>query len=35
MKKVFLYTLSTCGHCRNTKNFLKQRDIEFDFILLL
>lgn len=32
MQKVFLYALSTCGHCKNTKRFLKEKGIEFDFI---
>lgn len=31
-KKPFLYTLSTCIHCRNTKDFLKECGIEYDFI---
>lgn len=32
MKKVFLYTLSTCSHCRATKKFLAEQGIEYDFI---
>lgn len=26
---VKLYALSTCGHCRNTKNFLNENGIEY------
>jgi glutaredoxin-like protein NrdH len=29
--KVKLYALSTCGHCRNTKNFLNENNIEYTF----
>ncbi|MCX7981384.1 MAG: glutaredoxin family protein [Syntrophales bacterium] len=32
MKKVFLYTLSTCSHCRATKKFLTDQGINYDFI---
>lgn len=32
MKKVFLYTLSTCSHCRATKRFLTEQGIEYEFI---
>lgn len=32
MKKVFLYTLSTCSHCRATKRFLTEQGIDFDYI---
>ncbi|HOJ51251.1 MAG TPA: glutaredoxin family protein [Syntrophales bacterium] len=32
MKKVFLYTLSTCSHCRATKRFLNEQGIDYDFI---
>lgn len=28
--KVFLYALSTCGHCRAVKQFLKDNNIPFD-----
>lgn len=30
--KVFLYALSTCGHCKNTKKLLDANDVEYDFI---
>ena len=30
--KVKLYTLSTCSHCNRTKRFLKDNDIEMEFI---
>lgn len=30
--KVFIYTLSTCGHCRRTKQFLQDQNIEYDYI---
>ena len=30
--KVFVYALSTCGHCKRTKQFLKDNNIEFDHI---
>jgi glutaredoxin len=29
---VFLYALSTCGHCKRTKQFLSDNDVEFDYI---
>lgn len=29
---VKLYALSTCGHCRNAKRFLEERDVAYDFI---
>jgi glutaredoxin len=32
MKKVSMYTLSTCPWCRKTKKFFKDRGISFDFI---
>jgi glutaredoxin len=32
MKKVFLYTLSTCSHCRATKRFLSEQGITYEFI---
>jgi glutaredoxin-like protein NrdH len=31
-KKPFLYTLSTCIHCRNTKEFLSDHGVEYDSI---
>ncbi len=30
--KVFLYALSTCGHCRNTKKFLDEHGVQYDFV---
>jgi len=32
MKKVSLYTLSTCPWCRKTKQFFNQRSIPFEFV---
>lgn len=32
MKKVNMYTLSTCPWCRKTKNFFKDKNIPFEFI---
>jgi glutaredoxin-like protein NrdH len=31
-KKPLLYTLSTCIHCRNTKEFLEQCGVDYDYI---
>ena len=31
-KKVFLYALSTCIHCRNVKKFLDEKNINYDFV---
>lgn len=30
--RVLLYALSTCGHCSATKQFLKDNDVEFEYI---
>ena len=30
--KVFMYTLSTCGWCKMTKNFLKENNIEYEYV---
>jgi glutaredoxin-like protein NrdH len=30
--KVFLYTLSTCVWCKMTKQFLKDNNIQFDYV---
>ena len=30
--KVFLYALSTCGHCRNAKRLLDSKDVKYDFV---
>ena len=32
MPPVKLYTLSTCSHCKNTKNFLNNLGVRYDFI---
>lgn len=32
MKKVKMYTLSTCPWCRKTKKFFKDHEIEFEYI---
>ena len=32
MKKVSMYTLSTCPWCRKTKNYFTEHHIPFDFI---
>ena len=32
MKKVILYTLSTCPWCRKTKKFFKDKNIPFEYI---
>jgi glutaredoxin len=30
--KVFLYTLSTCGWCKKTKEFMKENNIKYEYI---
>lgn len=30
--KVFIYTLSTCGHCKRTKQFLDELNVPYDFV---
>ena len=30
--KVFLYALSTCGHCKNTKRLLDQNNVQYEFV---
>ncbi|MFO8112901.1 MAG: glutaredoxin family protein [Desulfosalsimonadaceae bacterium] len=30
--EVMIYTLSTCGHCKKVKNFLKENNVEYDFV---
>jgi glutaredoxin len=30
--KVFLYALSTCGHCRNAKRLLDENNVEYEFV---
>lgn len=32
MKKVSMYTLSTCPWCRKTKKFFTEKNVPFDFI---
>jgi glutaredoxin len=32
MRRISMYTLSTCPWCRKTKKFFTDRNIEFDFI---
>jgi glutaredoxin len=32
MKKVSMYTLSTCPWCRKTKQFFKDKNIPFDYV---
>ena len=32
MKKVIMYTLSTCPWCRKTKKFFKDKNIAYEFI---
>jgi glutaredoxin-like protein NrdH len=29
---VFLYALSTCGHCRNTKKLLDANNVKYEFV---
>lgn len=30
--KVFLYALSTCGHCRAAKQLLNDHGVQYDFV---
>jgi glutaredoxin len=30
--KVFLYTLSTCGWCKRTKEFLKENGVAYEYL---
>ncbi|MEW5723735.1 MAG: glutaredoxin family protein [Thermodesulfobacteriota bacterium] len=30
--KTFIYTLSTCGHCKRTKQFLRDHGVAFDYV---
>ena len=30
--KVLVYAISTCGWCKRAKNFLKDNDVEFEYI---
>ena len=29
---VYIYTLSTCGHCKSTKKLLNECNVEYDFV---
>jgi len=29
---VFVYALSTCGHCRNAKRLLDEKSVKYDFV---
>ena len=31
-QKVKMYTLSTCSHCKATKKFMADNNIDFDFV---
>lgn len=31
-EKVFIYTLSTCGHCKRAKQFLDEHNIGYDYV---
>lgn len=31
-KKIMLYTLSTCSHCKSAKKYLTEKGIPFDFV---
>jgi len=30
--KVFIYALSTCGHCKNTKRLLDSHNVSYDHV---
>ncbi|MFH0748747.1 MAG: glutaredoxin family protein [Candidatus Bathyarchaeota archaeon] len=30
--KILLYALSTCSHCKATKQFLRDSDVEFEYV---
>ena len=30
--KVFLYALSTCGHCSNAKKLLDEKEVEYEYV---
>jgi glutaredoxin len=32
MAEVFIYTLSTCGHCKRTKKFLEDNHVDYDYL---
>ena len=29
---IYIYTLSTCGHCKSTKRLLDECNVEYDFV---
>lgn len=31
-KKIMIYTLSTCSHCKECKKFLNSHKVEYDFV---
>jgi glutaredoxin-like protein NrdH len=31
---VFLYALSTCGHCKNTKKLLDENNVVYDYVFV-
>lgn len=31
-KQVMIYTLSTCGHCKTTKKFFNECNVEYDSV---
>ena len=31
-EKVYLYALSTCGHCKRAKQFLEDHNIAYEFV---
>ncbi|MFP4474382.1 MAG: glutaredoxin family protein [Desulfatibacillaceae bacterium] len=32
MATVFIYTLSTCGHCKRTKEFFAEQGVDYDYV---
>lgn len=32
MARVFIYSLSTCGHCKRTKQFLTDKNVPFEYL---
>jgi glutaredoxin-like protein NrdH len=31
-KKIMIYTLSTCSHCKACKSFLNSHNVEYDYV---
>ncbi|MBU1171546.1 MAG: glutaredoxin family protein [Proteobacteria bacterium] len=31
-RKIIVYSLSTCGHCRDTIKFIREKGVDFSFI---